>query len=150
MISKRDRRATIYPYIGSNDGGFVTSTYDTARGTYWARLSPVPGSETMLDAQAGISARAFIEFADGVPVAEHDLIVIDGVQWKAGPITHRRAQRALILQVERSNEMPVLSNPDTALSGDIDGGDGDDVLVTSIDGGGADAVFSGSIDGGGA
>jgi hypothetical protein len=149
--STRNRLATIYPYEGRNEGGFVTAEYGSARGTFWCRFSPIPGSESMIDAQAGVMARATIAFHDEVPIAENDLIVMDdNVQWKAGPITARRAQRENILVVERSNEMPELVTADSAPSGDVDGGDSDDSQTSSIDGGGADAVFTATIDGGGA
>jgi hypothetical protein len=154
----RTQRATIYPYVGHNDGGFVTSAYGVARGTYWCRLSSIPGSESMLDAQAGVSGRATIEFADEVPVAEHDLIVVDDVQWKAGPITARKAQRALILQVERSNEMAELPTDQAAPSAEevfSESGHTDEDFDapgdSSIDGGGAGTtVFADTLDGGGA
>jgi hypothetical protein len=154
----RDQRATIYPYLGRVDGGYVTSAYGYARGTFWCRVSPAPGAEAMLDAQSGILARATIEFADEVPVQEHDLIVIDGVQWKAGPITARKLQRALMLQVERSTETEELLTGQAEPEADevfVESGHTDEGYSApgdeSIDGGNASTTtFSETLDGGGA
>lgn len=156
-VSTRTQRATIYPYVGRNDTGYVSSTYGEARGEYWCRLSDVAGDVSMLDHQPEISARGVIEFGDDVPVAEHDLIVIDGVQWKAGPVTPRPAQRAKVLRVERSTktmELPVgvaAAAPEEVFSESGHTDEAFDAPVdTSVDGGGAAAVFPDALDGGGA
>jgi hypothetical protein len=107
-VSSRLQRATVYPYLGVNDGGFATSSYGAARGTYWCRLSAMPGEELILDGQVAQTQRATIEFADEVPVGENDLIEIDGVQWQAGPVTARLQQRAKILRVTRNTEAAAL------------------------------------------
>lgn len=153
----RDRRATLYPYIGHNAGGFTTSTYGAARGSYWCRVSPLPGEEFILDAQSGIAETAVLEFGDEVPVAEHDLVVVDSVNWKAGPVTRRRGASAKVLRVERSTEQPTFatgqSTPaasDSYTEASHSDQAYDHPLDSSIDGGGATAVVTETTDLGGA
>lgn len=154
--STRNRRATVYPLVGQSTGGFVTPTYGVARGTYWCRVSPIPGQESVVDAQMGAGEAAILEVADEVPVEETDLIVVDDVQWKAGPVTLRRQARAKVLRVERSTEAATFITGEAAVDVPeyVEAGHStsefdapQDVL---IDGGGADAVFTETIDAGGA
>lgn len=154
--STRSQRATIYAYVGHNDEGYTTAAYGESRGTYWCRLSAVPGDESMLDHQAEVSSRAVIELADEVPVAEYDLVVINNVQWRVGPIAARPAQRAKLLRVERSNKQAALpTGIAAALAEDViveSGHTDEDFDVPtdqSIDGGGAAEAYTDTLDGGG-
>lgn len=157
--STRNRRAALYPLVGHSSGGFVTPRYGVARGSYWCRVSPVIGQESIVDAQIGVSESAIIGFADEVPVAENDLLVLedDETAWKVGPITLRRQAREKILHVERSTEAPTFVTDQAAAAvsdSHVEGSHSDESFTNpgdgAIDGGGASQVVTETIDGGGA
>lgn len=104
--STRNRRATVYPYAPTNDGGYMTSAYGAARGTYFVRVSPVVGSESTVGEQAEHTERMIFEFADSVAVAVNDLIIENTVQWKVESVTLRRGARAKIVHAFRVDDEP--------------------------------------------
>lgn len=103
--STRNRRASVYPYASSNDGGYPTSGYGAARGTFWARKSPVVGDETTTQGQAEHRQRCVFEFDYGITVQEDDLIVCDG-QWKVASVTPRVSRREKIVHAYRTDDTP--------------------------------------------
>jgi len=106
-VASRTSLATIYPYAVSNDGGYKTSGYGAARGTFFCRFSPRVGSETTTQGQAEHRESAVFEFYDLVTVEPNDLIVHDDKQWKvAAPPTTRTTRRAIIVQAIRTDDTP--------------------------------------------
>lgn len=105
-VSTRTRRATIYPYVAGDDGGYTTSSYGPARGTFFCRVSPVPGAEGTTADQASHVERCVFEFADEVTMHVNDLIVETGVQWKVESFTLRRALRAKVARCYRTDDEP--------------------------------------------
>jgi len=108
-ISRRNRRATIYPYLGTGDGGYTTATYGPARGSFWCRFSPDLGNEITAGAKSEHNERGLFEFADSVVIDENDLIVENGVQWKCGPPVLRQLFRAKVVRVFRTSDTPTLA-----------------------------------------
>lgn len=109
-VSTRTERITVYPYGSANDGGFATPSYGAARGTYFARFSPIPGDEQLVSAQSEHTQRAVFEFADSVTVDENDLLVdAGGLQWKVESVTVRKLNRALVVRAFRTDEAATLT-----------------------------------------
>jgi hypothetical protein len=108
-VSSRRERVAIYPFVGTNDGGFATPTYGASRGTFFCRVSPVAGEELVIGAQSEHSQRSVFEFADGVTVDENDLLVdADGLQWKVESRTLRKEARAIVCRAFRTDEAAAL------------------------------------------
>lgn len=108
-VSSRRDRVTILPYEGANDGGFATPSYGAARGTFWCRISPIPGDEQTISAQSEHTERAVFEFADEVTVNANDILVTaDGKQWKVESPTPRKVNRQIIVRAFRTDEAAVL------------------------------------------
>jgi hypothetical protein len=105
-ISSRNRRAIVYPYAATDDHGYMTSAYGPARGTYFVRVSPVPGVESTVGAQAEHTERMIFEFGDAVTIAKDDLIVENAVQWKVESVTLRRGSRAVVVRAFRVDDEP--------------------------------------------
>jgi hypothetical protein len=108
-ISSRNRRAIVYPYAPTSDGGFVTPAYGPARGTYFARVSPVTGEEHTVGAEAEHIERMVFEFSDAVTIALDDLVVENSVQWKVESVTLRRASRTKVVHAFRTDDAPTLA-----------------------------------------
>lgn len=105
-ISTRNRRATIYPYGSSSDGGYPSDAYAAARGTFFCRFDPVPGGERTTGEQADHVERAVLEFADSVTISENDLIVENSVQWLVESVVLRRRQKCKVVRVFRTSDQP--------------------------------------------
>lgn len=105
-VSTRNRRATIYPYAGTNDGGYATATYGPTRGTFFCRVSPITGEERTVAGQAEHVEGCVFEFSDAVTIDHDDLIVENSTQWKVESVTLRRGSRAKIVRAFRTDDMP--------------------------------------------
>lgn len=108
-ISSRDRRVAVHPYVATDDGGYMTSGYGAARGTFFARVSPLVGHELTQAEQADHRERCLFEFSAAVTIDKDDLLVDpDGVQWKVESVSPRRnnGQRAKIVRAFRSTDEP--------------------------------------------
>lgn len=107
--STRNRRGTIYPYAGTQDGSFATPTYGPARGTCWCRFSPAEGDEITAGMQAEHRDGGVFEFSDLVTVEVDDLIVENDRQWKVAAVTLRRGLRAKIVRAFATSDTPTLA-----------------------------------------
>lgn len=106
-IATRNRRATVYPFVTTNDAGYASSAYGAARGTFFCRFSQGVGTEGTTADQADHRERAVLEFAPSVTIRYDDMIELDGVQWKVEAINHRRRYPgAKIVTVYRSDDEP--------------------------------------------
>lgn len=110
-ISSRDQRVTIHPYVASNDGGYTTSGYGAARGTYHCRISPLSADEQTIAEQADHKERCIFDFADSVTVDQNDLLIDPlSAQWKVEGVLLRRnnGQRAKIVRAFRNIDEPAV------------------------------------------
>lgn len=113
-LDTRNRRATIYPYGSTSDGGYIGASYGAARGTFWCRFSVEPGNETVVGAQDEHHESAVLEFDAAVTVAHNDLIVENSVQWKVASVTTRRGSQVRpkkIVRVFRVVDAPAETVP---------------------------------------
>jgi hypothetical protein len=106
-VSTRRHRVTVYPLSTTVDAGRVTTAYGAARGTYFARISPIVGRETTNASQADHREECVFEFADYVTVERDDMLTDpDGVQWKVAAVTLRRVLRQKLVRAFRSDDQP--------------------------------------------
>lgn len=106
-VSTRNRRVTVYPFSTTVTDGYASGAYGTARGTYFARISPLTGTETTVAGQADHRERCVFEFSDLVTVDQDDLLVDpDSVQWKVESVTPRRVLRQKLVRAYRSDDSP--------------------------------------------
>lgn len=110
-ISSRNQRVKLHPYAPTNDGGYMTSGYGAARGTFFARISPVVGNELTIAEQADHKERCIFEFDYSIAIGKDDLIIDpDAIQWKVESVTPRRSNgvRAQIVRAFRNADEPVV------------------------------------------